>query len=454
MINGIGNRVFIMGIGGISLSAIAVILKKNGHIVCGYDQTESETTKNLQQLGITIAFKKVFSEEYDTVIYSSAFSDEDALLTEFRNKNIQVICRAQALEIISKDYSSVVAVAGSHGKTTTTSIISSSLKKAGTDFTAHIGGVLKEWDSNVIIGEKRELLVTEACEYKRSFHHLNPSIGVILNLDLDHIDIYQGEDEIVDAYIQFAENIRLKGCLILNIDDKNAIKIIDKLAKKIKIITYSIKSNLADYYIELVEENNGRVKLSVNTKTGLKEKFEISFSGEHYLYNFLASFIVLNELGIEINKIKQGFLDFKGVKRRNEVIGNINGSEVVLDYAHHPVELDRVIKSTKARTTGKVFVVFQSHTYSRTKFFWKEFIASLSNADSVVLYPIYPAREKAIKGITAKRMAEDLRRIKTPCYYSESLDKIITYLSYFVSKEDKVLILGAGDIDKIRNLIK
>ena len=455
MVKGIGNNVLILGIGGISLSAIAEILIKNGHVVSGYDQTRSDITQKLEKKGVLIKYNKVNSlKTFDTIIYSSAFDDDYFLLRMGRELGLQVISRADALGVIAQDYMEVVAVSGSHGKTTTTSLISSILNHSNLDFSAHIGGELVEWDSNVKIGEEKKIFITEACEYKKSFHKLTPTIGVILNLDLDHIDIYGSEDEIVSAYTQFANNIVDGGTLIINIDDNRADGVIKNTIQNKSIITYSIKSNLADYYIDEIVQKFGVSSFNVWRQGELLGRINYNQSGEYNLYNALCSIAVMTEMDVPFDVIGCALENFKGVKRRYQKVGEINGATVILDYAHHPVEIKKVISETKKNTKGKVFVVFQSHTYSRTKYFWSEFVKSLSLADSIVLYPIYPAREKAIKGVSASRMAEDLRRIKKVCYYSNDFNKIVTYLGYFVSKTDKVLILGAGNIEKIVDVIK
>ena len=458
MIKGIGNKVFILGIGGISLSAIAEILVSNGHEVLGYDKKCSNLTKRLEDLSINIYYTENFINKLksvDTVIYTSAFNEDYKGIAEAKKLNLQVLTRAEALSLISASFDNVLAVAGSHGKTTTTAILTTILERTMSDFTAHVGGEMVEFNTNVLIRGNNKLFVTEACEYKRNFLSLSPNIGIILNLDLDHTDVYNSSEEILSAFVDFSNRITEGGLLILNLDAKGARELIKRTKKNKKIITYSLNNKDADYYVKNYYTNNGCVEFFVSSNDGRFNGYKFKFPSffEHNLYNALASIIAILELGVNKRAIKQSLIKFCGVRRRFEYIGKINGADVILDYAHHPKELEKVIKSTKLYTNGQVFVLFQPHTYSRTKFFWAEFIKSLSYADSIVLYPIYPAREKAIIGVTSKRMAQDLRRIKKVCYYNDSLELIKTYLGYFVGPKDVVLVLGAGDIDEFKKFV-
>lgn len=453
MISGIKRKVFILGIGGISLSAMAEIMLKKGHVVAGYDKTPSHITKRLEANGIPIIYdekqlNKIKSS--DVVIFSSAFDENSAGMKIARSSGVQILSRAEALELISLSFNKVIAVAGSHGKTTTTAITSTIFDLGGLDFIAHIGGEVVGYDSNLIY-RGDEVFLTEACEYKRNFLYLAPNIGVILNMDLDHTDVYSSQEEITEAFIDFSNKIQSGGVLIVNLDSVDAEKLLMCTNKDKRIVTYSLKDEKADYFVNDWACGEKLVFSLRNPINQTKQYFLNSFF-EHNIYNAVASIIIAEEVGIK--NISLGLESFKGVKRRFEHIGHINGADVFLDYAHHPTELKKVIVSTKQHTKGKVYVIFQPHTYSRTKSFWGEFVKSLAEADSVVMYPIYPAREKALAGVTSKRMAEDLRRLNKICYYNESLEEIWTYLGYFVKKEDIVLVLGAGDIEKFREVLE
>ena len=455
MVNGIGKNVLILGIGGISLSAIAEILKCSGHNVVGYDKTQNEGTSKLEGLGFDICYaeKNIKLDNVDTIIYTSAISEDFGCLELARERKIKTLGRADALRLISEEFNRVVAISGSHGKTTATAIISTILELGCDNFTAHVGGEMVEFDKNLLIRGNKDIFVTEACEYKRNFLLLRPNISVILNMDLDHTDVYGNQQSMLDAYLEFSNNIKENGTLIINLDCVGAEELIKKTKENKKIITYSISNRLADYYIDSYE-NVENLKFSVCNKREKIGSFSLNSYFEHNLYNALASIIVSRLLGVELKDIKAGINKFHGVKRRFEQVGEINGAKVILDYAHHPQELKNVILSAKSHTKGKVFAIFQPHTFSRTKYFWSEFIKSLSFADNVIMYPIYPAREKTIIGVSSKRMAEDLRRLNKKCYYNENMNEIRSYLGYFVTNADLVLVLGAGNIDKFRDLVK
>lgn len=451
MVNGIGKNVYIVGIGGISLSAIAVILKNFGHEVCGFDKVKSEQTEKLTHLGVKVCYleKEIDLSGVDTIVYSSAICEDFTALRLARENGLSILTRAECLSLISNEYSRLVAVAGSHGKTTTTAILTTILGHSGMGFTSHIGGELVEYDNNVLQCGENDVFLTEACEYKKNFLSLSPDISVVLNLDLDHVDIYNNQEEITDAFLEFSNKVKKGGVLVINIDSIGADKIVQRTNKDKRIITFSIKNTNADYYIKYCE-HDGTFKVDVYHKNNIVGNFMLKNYFEHNLYNALAGIIVAIELGVGYKFIEEGVRIFKGVKRRFEEVGEINGAKVVLDYAHHPQEIKSVLTASKVHTKGKVYVIFQPHTYSRTKYFWSDFIKSLSIADNLIMYPIYPAREKAIMGISSKRMAEDLRRINKVCYYSDNMEEIKSYLGYFVSKDDLVLVLGAGNIEKFR----
>ena len=451
MINGIGKKVLMLGVGGISMSGIAQILAKNGHIVLGFDKTPTEIFDCLKANNIE-CYKdgeKEIDTDYDTLIYTVAINEMDERIVEAKRLGKQIITRAMALKFIMEEYECLIAISGSHGKTTTTAITANILSSIE-NFTAHIGGQLNESGSSLMIRGDRGCFLTEVCEYNRSFHQVFPDIGVILNTDLDHVDTYTSKDEIVDAYIKFSNNIKPDGVLIINMDDANAFEIIKKTHKNKKIITISLKNPLADYSVSEIKGNSSGVEFKIAKYGKFFHQFRFYRRGEHNLYNAVFGIVIADCMSIELEKVEQGLESFKGVKRRFQEIGKLNGARVIIDYAHHPKEIEKIIQEAKMMTKGKVFACFQPHTYTRTRYFWTEFIKALLEADSVIMYPIYAAREKPIKGVSSRRMAEDIRRMGGICYYARSFHEIITYLKYFLKPNDIVLVLGAGDIGNIR----
>lgn len=453
MIKGFSKNVYFIGIGGVSMSALARILKYNGHNVAGSDRQESSFTNSLLKEGIKV-FKNHKAENikgFETIVYTSAISEDNKEIVASRNSGAVVYTRAEALSLVSKEFEKIVAVCGSHGKTTTTSMASCIFKEALGEYCAHIGGKNKSANDNLEVMGKGGIFLTEACEYKDNFLSLSPDFLVVLNIAPDHLDYFKTEENVVKSFINFSNKVKEGGKIIINLDDKNCREVIEKTTKNKKIITFSLYDNSADYYLTEVVSKNGGFKFKVNKS---EEEFELKIGGEHNLYNSLASVVLLVELGSSYEKIKSGLNCFSGVIRRYEEVGEINGARVVLDYAHHPDEIKKVIKQARQETSGKVFCLFQPHTYSRTKAFWSDFIYALTQADLVMLYPIYPAREKVIRGVTSKRLAYDIRRLKKTSYYADNLKEHFVYLNYFAKRGDVILVLGAGDIDKFREFFE
>lgn len=451
MINGIGKRVCMLGVGGISMSGIAQILARNGHIVFGFDKTPTEVFDALKTHGIKCYKDGTMhcGEDFDTLIYTVAINENDERINFAKNHSKNVLTRAEALKLIMNEYSTLIAISGSHGKTTTTAIAATLLNSLD-NFTAHIGGVLNSCNTSLILKGEKGCFLTEVCEYNRSFHQVFPDIGVILNTDLDHVDTYASKDEIIEAYIKFSNNIKPDGTLVINIDDESAFHIIRKTKKDKNIITVSLKNPLANYYLDDVKCDKNGTAFTVFKNSKKFYEFRFYRAGEHNLYNALFSIILADIVNIEKSEIKRELESFNGVKRRFQDIGKLNGARVIIDYAHHPHEIEKIIEEAHYISNGKVYVCFQPHTYTRTKYFWTDFIKALLGAHNVIMYPIYAARENPIRGVTSKRMAEDIRHAGGVCYYATSFDEIKTYLKYFVSEDDIVLILGAGDIGNMR----
>lgn len=460
MVKNISKSVFIVGIGGVSMSAIALELKKHGHTIYGSDETKSNITNELEKQGIKVFIghtKSNWNNECGTLIYSSAISLSNPELKQAKESGAIIMTRKEALYEISELYNNVICVAGSHGKTTTTSIISYLFDKACVNFSAHIGGVPINFGSNYVDHSynKNDNLVLEACEYKDNFLSLKPTIAVITNISYDHVDYFNSEQDILNSFIAFSNRVKAGGLLIANLDDKLSKILLKKTIKNKQIVTISLLNPKADFYLKVKEDNFKDFCCgSVFYKGKKLIDIKTSLEGRHNFYNILISLAVCDHIGVNLSQVQESLMDFKGVKRRNELVGQINGADVVFDYAHHPQEIDKMIELKKKHLKGKLFVVFQPHTFTRTKVFWSNFIHSLSRADKLILYPIYKARENCLPGVTSYRMAKDLRALGRSAYYAQTLECIYNYLGYFVCKDDLVLVLGAGDIDALRNLIE
>lgn len=440
--------VYIIGIGGISLSAIAVFLKKFGIEVYGSDIHDSDVIGNLRKQGfkIVIGSSDEFVIKSDAVIYTSAISDynQDILLAKKLGKH--VYSRAEVLGMLSEKYKTI-SVAGSHGKTTTTGMISNIFLCAGKNPNIHVGGILNNINSNVRIGDG-EFLITEACEYKDSFLQLKNYISVVLNIQEDHLDYFKNLDNIFYSFEKFAQNTDKNGVFIYNFDDF--------LAKNIKLsckkLSYGLGKGSDVHAINIIEYDKGRYSFEVEYLGKNIGKIFLPCYGKHNIYNALASIVAAYQSGIKFTDIKKGIETFKGIKRRFERISEINNNLIIHDYAHHPDEIKATIKTCRELGYDNLVVIFQPHTFSRTQALYKEFLNCFTDASEVWLLPVYPARERPIKGVSSYKLYQDIKKTGFQARYFSSFQKAKDQ----ISKRQKTLfaILGAGDIENLANMLR
>ena len=452
MINGIGLKVYIAGVCGISMSAIAKVLKEEGHIVCGSDEkTEGQIIDDLNLHGIqtfsNLCTDGIVKVNPETFIYSVAIKEENPEFIYSKCNNIQVMSRGEALGLISQSFQKTVAISGSHGKTTTTALLSHIFLNSKRDISCHIGGIVKNINSNYHLGQKREIFVTEACEYHDSFLNLNPDVAVVLNIGDDHLDYFKSKENIKSSFLKFINKVKIGGVVVLNIDDEYLLSISENIRKKYRVITYSKFNNNADVYIV----NNrklagGRIVFDCSYFGAVIDNVHLSMVGEHNLYNAMVSLIVSKEFGVNDSQIVESIASFAGVKRRYEYITKLNGAEVIHDYAHHPDEIDAVVGETLSITEGNLYVVFEPHTYTRTKRLWDDFIRVLRKPYRVILLPIYPARENPIQDVSSENLCYHINKNGGASYFVPNYDVLYCILHRLVKDNDKVLILGAGDI--------
>jgi len=446
--------VYFLGVGGIGMSAIARWFKAHGKQVYGYDRTATVLTKELAKEGIIIHYddaihnipvEVVSNKQKCLVVYTPAIPKDHQEYTFLKLNGYNIHKRAALLGIITEKLFTV-AVAGTHGKTTTSSMIAHILKFAGKDFAAFLGGITQNYNTNFFINKAdNAIAVVEADEYDRSFLTLNPDIAVINSIDADHLDIYGAANAVEESFNDFAGKIKPSGQLFV----KNGIELAN--AKKVKTKTFSLKSG--DYKSENVEIKDAAFHFTMNCK-GKVETFELNVPGYHNVENAIVSIAVAMELGIETEVIKKAIADFKGVKRRFEYV--IKSPKIIFidDYAHHPVEIEAFLKSVKALYPNKkITAAFQPHLFSRTRDFVDGFAESLSIADELILLDIYPARELPIPGITSEIILEKVKlKEKQICRKSQLID-IVKAGNYEV-----FLTIGAGDIDTqvepIREILK
>ena len=440
-------KIHFVGIGGIGMSGIAELMTNLGYDVTGSDINETEITEYLKTLGAVI-YRGHSSEnvsDVDMVVYSSAIKMDNPELKEAIRKNILVIRRAEMLgEIMRMKYS--IAVAGTHGKTTTTSMIGLVLTEGGLDPTLIIGGKLKSLKSNIKLGEG-EFLVAEADEFDRTFLKLIPTFAVITTIESEHLDCYKNLDEIKDAFVEFANRIPFFGTVTLCIDEIGVRDVVQRIRRRVS--TYGISKD-ADLRAEptMFDKNKSKFKAIYKNKT--LDNFLINCPGIHNIKNSLAAISIGLELEIPVEKIKKALSQFTGVHRRFEIKADINNILIVDDYAHHPTEIEATLKAAKIGWNGRIITVFQPHLYSRTRDFYRVFGQSFFDSDILIVTEIYPAREKPIDGISGRLISDRAVECghKNAIFLSSEFE-IIEYIKKIVKPNDIVITMGAGDIWKI-----
>lgn len=439
-------NIYLVGIGGIGMSALANYFYSQNKNVYGYDRVKSTLTENLEKKGVEISYEDninsiplVFnsSSKDQLVIYSSAISNNN-ILSYFSENSYDVCKRSKALGLISEHYYTI-AVAGTHGKTTTSIMLSHILKQSNVNCTAFLGGISKNYDTNFLLSDESKYMVVEADEFDRSFLSLNPDIAIITSIDSDHLDIYGSYKEFINTFQKFASQVKKNGYLILEESIVNKFE----TPKHVNLFTYS-HSSISDFYASSLNFQSDKINFLYNEK-GKKynnNNVELSMPGNHNVSNALAAISACSLLDISNKCISQALNSFEGIKRRFDL--HVNSSEKVYidDYAHHPTEIIETIKTVKKMFVGRhLTVLFQPHLFSRTDDFKHEFAQSLSLADSLILLDIYPAREKPINGVDSK-MLLDLCVNNSKKLISKNL--VVKNLEN--QKIDILLTIGAGDI--------
>lgn len=443
-------HVHFIGIGGISMSGLAEILLKAGFQISGSDAKESALTQHLTSLGATVFYGQRATnimEGIDLVVYTAAISRDNPEYLEAVTQALPMMTRAQLLGQIMRNYQIPIAVSGTHGKTTTTSMISEVLLHANADPTLSIGGILKSVGGNIRVG-KSEYFVTEACEYTNSFLSFFPKISIILNIEADHLDFFKDIDDIRNSFHRFAALLPEDGCLIINHEIENLSEITAGISAQ-SIITFG-PSPEADYsYMDVSYDKFGRGSYTLLKKKQPVAKVALGVVGEHNIMNSLAVFALMDVLSIPLSDVQEYLQNFHGTDRRFDYKGCIGGVTILDDYAHHPTEIKATLQAAANYPHKTLWCVFQPHTYSRTNAFLSEFAQALSLADKVILTDIYAAREKNTIGITSSDLLHELQKTGTECYYFPSFDEIENFLLENCINGDLLITMGAGDVIKI-----
>lgn len=444
-----------IGIGGISMSGLAQITIKNGYTVTGSDWNESNITKKLEQLGADIVYghDAVNTEGIKNaalVVYTAAAKADNPEMVLAKELGVRTIDRAEFLGAIMKKYKHAVGVSGTHGKTTTTSMLAHALINAGLDPTISVGGELDLIDGNIRTGS-HEYFVTEACEYTNSFLKFYPTIALITNIEEDHLDFFSGIEEIIASFRQFAYLTKDIGYVVAMGDDTNIQKAL-KDAGDLKILTYGM-SDSSNYYPANIEYHAGFPCFDV-MKNGEKLcTIHLNVPGEHNILNSLATVAVCELCGIDAKTSAKGIETFKGTHRRFEKKGFLNGAVVIDDYAHHPTEIKATLSAAKKFPHNKIWCVFQPHTYSRTRTLWNEFTESFDDTDELIITHIYAAREKYDGVTNPEDLTKDICQRGVKAQYIDKFTDIASFLKDNVSKGDIVFTMGAGDVVEIGDLI-
>jgi UDP-N-acetylmuramate--alanine ligase len=436
-------RVYFIGIGGIGMSAIARFFNEKGVVVNGYDRTSTDLTSKLESEGIAIHYTDditLLDKGTELVVYTPAIPQDHTELNWYRDNGYQVYKRSDVLQWITQSLFSIT-VAGTHGKTTISTMISYLLRETGFGCNAFLGGVSVNYESNYW-SSKNQVAVVEADEYDRSFLKLHPDIAVLTSMDADHLDIYGTVEEMENAFIQYTKNIKHNGTLLV----KQGLKKSKELSAS-HTVSYSLQNDAADAYANNIVQKKGSYMVN---KHGVMEGVHLNIGGMHNVENAVAAITVAQMLEIDAAQIKETIANFKGVKRRFEYIVKADSVVYIDDYAHHPAELATLITSAKRLFPDKkCVVVFQPHLFTRTRDLAEGFAHSLDMADEIILLDIYPARELPIEGVTIDLIA---RSMGNPAHTVLSKEGLLEYVK--AAPVELLITAGAGDIDQLVKPIK
>lgn len=446
-------KVHMIGVGGAGMSAIALALLAEGVTVTGSDLESSSYTERVSQAG-----GKVFighnpfniADDVEAVIVSSAIPEDNPELLEAKRRGLTILHRSDALALLMEGKCSI-AVAGTHGKSTTTAMIGHILTQLGYDPTVLVGAEVINFGSNCRVGAS-EWFVTEADESDGSFLKFSPSHIVITNIELDHPDYYADEGEVVNAFVQFAGRLGEDGLLVVNADCPRAAKLPFRLSQPVWWMSFGIQ-NEADYQAHDIKRlPDGSWVFQVQRRPKLLGEVRLKVPGEHNVANALASLVLCYEvLGVPFHFLTEALSTFRGVKRRFEIVGRVGGITVVDDYAHHPTEVKSLLKTARSVFDGRIWVVFQPHRYSRTAKLWREFGSAFKEADGVWVTEIFAASEQPIEGVSGALIAKAIEESEPgkTVKFERDWDAIVSELQRLVRPEDAVLVVGAGNIYKI-----
>ncbi len=456
-------KIHMIGIGGVSMSGIAIVLKKAGYIVTGSDKNDGDMINILKEndIPVYIGSHAELVKDADVVVYTSAINQHDPEFVRAKALNIPTFERAKFLGLLLKCYNTPICISGTHGKTTTTSMVSSIFIDAGYDPNVQIGGKFKKLDDkNYRLGDS-EYFILEACEYVDSFLNFPHHTATILNIDEDHLDYFSGIDEIKASFKKFILMLPKDGYLIINQDDVNCMNVLEEILDElkrnnIKIFTFSLSEPSATIYAKNISCNvKGFYSFEVaDPKTLENFHFYLTVPGIHNVYDALAAITTAYAHGIELSQMRKSLNEFCGAKRRFELKKNLGNNILVYDdYAHHPTEIKATLSAAKQKEHNKIIAIFQPHTYTRTKELLNDFSTSFSDADTVIIADIYAAREIDDGSVSSKDLVALLRKNKINAIHISDFSEIAKYIKQNAKPNDIILTIGAGDITHLSDLL-
>ncbi|MBR2353203.1 MAG: UDP-N-acetylmuramate--L-alanine ligase [Clostridia bacterium] len=447
---GLCGSVYFIGIGGINMSSLAHLTHRRGYRVGGSDRMKTDLTDRLEREGIMVfrEHRAEQIEDYDAVVYTVAISPENPEYVRARERGIPCISRADYMGYLMMAYPIRVGVSGMHGKSSTTSMCAHTLLRAKKDPTVLSGAELAEMGGAYCLGEG-DTFVFEACEYMDSFLDFNPTVAVILNEEMDHVDYFKSMDQIRSSFGQFAARTGKDGYAVVNGDDENVLLSLEGYEGE--EITFGIENRAVDFSAVSLEESGGCYSFDILKHGAFFCHVTLSVTGRHHVYNALASAAACDLCGLDAEEIAKGLSNFQGAARRMEKKGTLKGAPVYDDYGHHPTEIRATLGGAKGLARGRLICVYQPHTYSRTQALFEEFACAFDAADRVIFMDIYAAREQNEWGVSSAQLAE---RVGARAMYGGSPERSAALLSEEIGEGDVIVIMGAGDLYKIYDYLE
>lgn len=444
------DAIYFLGIGGISMSSLAMLTARLGLCVAGYDRTRSEVTGRLEAAGIPVydVPDAAHLDGFGAVVYTVAIAEDHPEYVEAKRRGLPLISRADYLGYLMLNYRDRIGIAGSHGKSTATCMCAQIFMSALCDPTVMSGAPMRSMGGAFRLGGE-SCMVFEACEYKDSFLDFNPNVAVLLNCELDHVDYFKDMDQIRASFAAFAERAGEGGCVIYNADDAQTCRALENVTPR--RVTFGVVSQTADYRATGIELTRGYASFDLWHKDTPLGRVRLRVPGEHNVYNALAAAAAARECGLCSRDIIRGLEDFEGAVRRMEYKGKLNGADVFDDYGHHPTEVKATLREARLLGEGRLICAFQPHTYSRTATLFDDYVEALGEADEIVVAPIYAAREVDDCGVSATRLAEAVnaragRQVARGC---EDMAPVAKALCELAQPGDTVIVMGAGNIDSV-----